>query len=84
MELYIVIIGIGICIGLNVLGLWIVDWTMRTQNELLLNGIVGITEVVSAQVTAEHKKSRKETQEIKTRLTQVRKDLNTLERKKTR
>ena len=82
MELYIAVIGIGVCIGLNIVGLWMIDRTLRTQSEAILGLVIGTIEVVSDQVTAEHKKTRKETQEIKTRLTQVRKDLNMFEKRK--
>ena len=41
----------------------------------------GIINVALANfIYVQHKKTRKETQEIKTRLTQVRKDLNTIEK----
>lgn len=59
--------------------------------ELLIIGVLVIGALVIFNIIAfwffdqrivlEHKKTRKETQEIKTRLTQVRKDLNKLEKK---
>lgn len=82
MELYIAVIGIGVCVSLNIVGLWMIDRTLRTQSEAMTVLVIGTLEVVSDQVTAEHKRTRKETQEIKTRLTQVRKDLNVIERRK--
>ena len=71
MELYIAVIGIGLIAGLNVIAWSILNETIRE-----------VTVYICILVEAEHKKTRKETQEIKTRLTQVRKDLNTLEKRK--
>lgn len=71
MELYIAVIGIGLIAGLNVIAWSILNETIRE-----------VTVYFCILVEAEHKKTRKETQEIKTRLTQVRKDLNTLEKRK--
>ena len=82
MELYIAVVGIGICIFLNVIGLLLIDRKLSIHSEVFISGIVKMMNTVSDQITIQHKKTRKETQEIKTRLTQVRKDLNTLEKRK--
>lgn len=89
MELIIAVIGIGLVLALNVIAIAILDQYVRQSvqkigdfNCILIDHVSQSLKVISKQMTDEHKKTRKETQEIKSRLTQVRKDLNKIERKK--
>lgn len=78
MEILIVFIGTGVISILNILALKrFRKQVLQTQYSLLSEIAKANLSVVSL-VTAEHKKTRKETQELKTRLTQVRKDLNAI------
>lgn len=78
MEILIVFIGTGVISILNILALKrFRKQVLQTQYSLLSEIAKANLSVVSL-VSTEHKKTRKNQQEIKTRLTQVRKDLNAI------
>ena len=77
MELIIVTIGIGLSLVLNVIAIAIFHDFVESVEMMIVTHFVTLKETL----LQEHKKTRKETQEIKTRLTQVRKDLNVIEKK---
>ncbi len=77
MELIIVIIGIGLSLIFNIIAIAIFHDFVQSVEMMIVTHFVILKEIL----LQEHKKTRKETQEIKTRLTQVRKDLNVIEKK---
>ncbi len=88
MELIIVTIGIGLSLVLNVIAIAIFHRYVVTSvtiihgiNNILIDYIDSSLKIVVSHISDEHRDTRKETQEIKTRLTQVRKDLNVIEEK---
>ena len=72
MEIYIAVIGIGLIAYLNVLAIR----KHQKETHADLNAVASALFDLSEEVEYQHKKTRKDQQEIKTRLTQVRKDLN--------
>jgi uncharacterized membrane protein YgaE (UPF0421/DUF939 family) len=77
MELIIVTIGIGLSLVLNVIALTI----FHRFVESVKRSVAGSFIILEEGLMKEHNKTRKDIQEVKTRLTQVRKDLNTIEKK---
>lgn len=76
MELNIAIIGIGVIAFLNLFGYWKLHNKIDSDMDFMWKEMMSLCR----NIESEHKKTRKDQQEIKTRLTQVRKDLNTIER----
>ena len=77
MELIIVTIGIGLSLVLNVIALTI----FHRFVESVKRSVAGSFIILEEGLMKEHNKTRKDIQEVKTRLTQVRKDLNKLEKR---
>lgn len=73
MNEIITILAVGALAILNLLGFKVLDKTIRFEFSKLKRSIAKSNHL-------EHKKTRKESQEIKTRLAQVTKDLNTIEK----
>lgn len=76
-ELIVYIMAIGSISILNILAYKLFDSMSRDNWKKVIYIIQELAKLNDQQ----HKMTRKETQEIKTRLTQVRKDLNEIERK---
>lgn len=75
MELVIVIIGIGLSLILNIIAIMI----FHTFAQEILSSVLRTRMMLVSLIGEQEKKTRKDVQEVKTRLSQVRKDLNKLE-----
>ena len=71
MELYIVIIGIGLSLVLNVVALVMVREFLDSAEMTLVYHLILLKDII----VHEHKRTRKKTQEVKVRLTKVRRDV---------
>lgn len=78
MEILIVFIGTGVISVLNILAFKRFRKQLLQTQYSLSSEIAKVNFLIVSLVSAEHKKTRKNQQEIKTRLTQVRKDLNAI------
>lgn len=78
MEILIVFIGTGLISILNILALRRFREQLLQSQYSLSSEIAKVSLSIVSLISTEHKKTRKNQQEIKTRLTQARKDLNAI------
>ncbi len=71
MELIIVTIGIGLSLVLNVVALMMVHEFLESAEMTLVYHLILLKDII----VHEHKRTRKKSQEIKVRLTKVRRDV---------